>query len=244
MVSEQTTKFLWDVKFPNECKELPYDYLTEHERILVDKCVNHETLTEQEQKELKQLLHDYRPYFKKYNTEVAEQNIEATQQIVKTQSQLLELIHDKSQYRIDMNYYINGKRFLLQMRIKPYTDKQYLEGMGTQMGLFRDLNRDEKKLIAKAETKQPMSPEEHKMYQALSDKIMEKAYDLDNNLKIINEFLADRIEFVDDPEKTFEENLKFWEQIDLDTKTSLFHEVRGRLKLNDTFTEELFPPVR
>ena len=199
---------------------------------------------EQEQKELKQLLHDYRPYFKKYNTEVAEQNIEATQQIVKTQSQLLELIHDKSQYRIDMNYYINGQRFLLQMRIKPYTDKQYLEGMGTQMGLFRDLNRDEKKLIAKAETKQPMSPEEHKMYQALSDKIMEKAYDLDNNLKIINEFLADRMEFVDDPEKTFEENLQFWEQIDLDTKTSLFHEVRGRLKLNDTFTEELFPPVR
>ena len=143
-----------------------------------------------------------------------------------------------------MNYYINGQKILLQMRIKPYTDKQYLEGIGTQMGLFRDLSRDEKKLVAKVETKQPMTPEEQKMYQALSDKIMEKAYDFDNSLDMINEFLADRIEFINDTEKTFEENLEFWRQIDLNAKTSLFHEVRGRLKLTDTFQEELFPPVR
>ena len=82
------------------------------------------------------------------------------------------------------------------------------------------------------------------MYQALSDKIMEKAYDFDNSLDMINEFLADRIEFINDTEKTFEENLDFWRQIDLNAKTSLFHEVRGRLKLTDTFQEELFPPVR
>lgn len=237
-------KFLWSTKFPDECKQLPFDYLTSSEQELATKCIDKVELTDDEKKQLQQILADYRPFFKKYNAEVAEENVEATQTIVKTQSELLRLLHDKERYRIDMNYYINGQKILLQMRIKPYTDKQYLEGIGTQMGLFRDLSREEKKLVAKVETKQPMTPEEQKMYQALSDKIMEKAYDFDNSLDMINEFLADRIEFINDTEKTFEENLDFWRQIDLNAKTSLFHEVRGRLKLTDTFQEELFPPVR
>lgn len=241
MVSEQTEKFLWETKFPTECEHLPYDYLTPDEQEVVTKCKNHETLTDQEQAHIKQLLYNYRPFFKEYDTEKLEENMDNTQNIVKTQSQLLEIIHDKSRYRIDMNYYLNGQKYLLQMRIKPYTDKQYLEGVGTQMGLFRDLNKEERKLIAKAETQQPMSSEESKMYKALLDKLNDKAYDLDNNVQVINEFLADRIEFINDTEKTFEENLKFWREIDLNAKTSLFHEVRGRLKLTDTFEEDLFP---
>ncbi len=237
-------KFLWATKFPDECKQLPFEYLSQEEQELATKCIDKVELTEDEKKQLQQILANYRPFFKKYNSKVAEENVEATRTIVRTQSELLRLLHDKERYRIDMNYYINGQKILLQMRIKPYTDKQYLEGIGTQMGLFRDLSREEKKLVAKVETKQPMTPEEQKMYQALSDKIMEKAYDFDNSLDMINEFLADRIEFINDAEKTFEENLEFWRQIDLNAKTSLFHEVRGRLKLTDTFQEELFPPVR
>ena len=237
-------KFLWATKFPDECKQLPFEYLSQEEQELATKCIDKAELTEDEKKQLQQILANYRPFFKKYNSKVAEENVEATRTIVRTQSEFLRLLHDKERYRIDMNYYINGQKILLQMRIKPYTDKQYLEGIGTQMGLFRDLSREEKKLVAKVETKQPMTPEEQKMYQALSDKIMEKAYDFDNSLDMINEFLADRIEFINDTEKTFEENLEFWRQIDLNAKTSLFHEVRGRLKLTDTFQEELFPPVR
>lgn len=244
MVSEQTEKFLWETKFPAECEKLPFDYLTPEEQEVVTKCLNHDELTPQEQAHLKQLLYNYRPFFKEYDTEKVENNMETTNNIVKTQSQLLEIIHDKNRYRIDMNYFLNGQKYLLQMRIKPYTDKQYLEGVGTQMGLFRDLSKNERKLIAKAETEQPMSPEESKMYKALIDKLQEKAYDMDNNVQVINEFLADRLVFIDDPEKTFEENLDFWKEVDLNAKTSLFHEVRGRLKLTDTFEEELFPTPR
>lgn len=243
-VSEKTEAFLWSTKFPDECKQLPYDYLETEEQELVDKCIQHEELTDEEKAHLKQILYNYRPFFEEYNTSKAEKSIESSKNIVKTQSQLLKLIHDPNRYRIDMNYWLNGEKFLLKMRIKPYTDKQYLEGINTQVSLFRDLNREERKLVAKAETKQPMSPEEAKMHQALMDKLKEKAYTEEYALTAINEFLADRIEFIDDTDTCFEENLQFWREVDLNTKTALFNEVRGRLRLNDTFEEELFPPVR
>lgn len=244
MVSEKTEAFLWSTKFPDECKQLPYDYLEKEEQEVVDKCIQHEELTDEEKSHLKLILKRYRQYFKDYNVEKAEKNYDAQINVIKTQSQLLELIHDKDRYRIDMNYWINGEKFLFQMRIKPYTDKQYLEGVGTQMGLFRDLGKEERKLIAKAETGQPMSPEESKMHRALMDKLNDKIYSEDFSIRMINEFLADRMEFVEDTGLKFEEKLSFWKEIDLNTKTALFHEVRGRLHLNDTFEEELFPPVR
>lgn len=244
MVSKQTEKHLWEVKFPNECELLPYEYLSLDEQKVVDKCINREQLTDDEKYQVKALLSNYMPYFKDYNIPQVEKNIEKTNKIITTQSQLLKLIHDKDNYRINMNYWINGEKYLLKMRIKPYTDKQYLEGIGTQMGIFRDLKLEERKVISKAESKQPMSPEEKNMFDAIIDKLNEKAADAEYNMKIITEFLADRIEFIDDPETTFEENVKFWEEVDLNTKTVLFHEVRGRLKLNDTFEEDLFPAVR
>lgn len=244
MVSEVTEKRLWEVKFPDECKQLPLDYLEDDEKILAEKCMNREELTEEEKKKLKKLLQSYRPYFKDYNGDAVEKNIESSKKVIKTQSELLRLVHDESRYRIDMNYYLNGEKYLLQMKIKPYTDKQYLEGVGTQVGLFRDLPVDERKLISKAEAKQPMTHEETKMYNALMDKLNDKVYTMEFNLKIINEFLADRLTFIDDENTTFEERLKFWEEIDINTKTSLFHEVRGRLRLTDTFEEDLFPSIR
>lgn len=244
MVSEKTEVFLWSTKFPDECRQLPYDYLENDEQKLVDKCINHEELTDEEKSDLKQILYNYRPFFKEYNSDNAEKSIEKSRNVIKTQSQLLEIIHDQNRYRIDMNYWINGEKFLFQMRIRPYTDKQYLEGVGTQMGLFRDLNKEERKIIAKAEAKQPMNPEEAKMHQALMDKLNDKIYSEEFSIRMVNEFLADRMEFIDDVDISFEEKLSFWQEIDLNTKTALFHEIRGRLHLNDTFEEELFPPVR
>ncbi|MDO5849313.1 MAG: hypothetical protein Q4P18_07245 [Methanobrevibacter sp.] len=244
MISPATEKYLWDSKFPEECKLLPYDYLEFTEQELVDKCIAKEELSEDEKAMLKLLLNRYRKHFKEYNLSKAEESVEQANKIINTQSQLLEIIHDKSRYRIDMYYWLNGERYLLQMRIKPYTEKQYIEGASTQMGLFKDLDINEKKVMAKAEMGQTLSPEEVQMIKALNDKLNEKLGTAEYNLQVLNEFLADRIEFIGDEETTFEENLLFWKQVDLNTKASLFHEVRGRLKLTDTFQEDLFPAVR
>lgn len=244
MVSEKTQKFLWDTKYPRECKKLPYEYLEDDEKELVDKCIAKEDLTEEEQKNILGLLKDYRSFFDEYDADKIEKTMEKSENIVKTQSQLLALIHDKNRYRIDMNYWINGEKYLLQMRIKPFTDKQYLEAQENQFGIFDDLNKEERKLVSKAEAQQPMSPEESKMYKSVMDKIQEKTEDEEFLIQMVNEFLADRIEFVDDPQTSFEDNIKFWQEVDLGTRVSLFHELRGRLQLNETFKEDLFPAVR
>lgn len=244
MVSDSTEKWLWDKKFPDECQQLPLDYLETEEKALAEKCINKEDLTETEKSQIKQLLYNYRPFFKKYNSDKAVESIENNLNVIKTENELLRLLHDPNRYRIDMNYWLNGVKYVLQLRIKPITEKQHIDTLGTQLGLFKDLKQDEKKLIAKAETQQPMSAEETKMYQALMDKINEKVYNYEYNVQIINEFLASRVEFVNTELNSFEERLSFWKEIDLNTKTALFTEVRGRLRLSDTFQDELFPPVR
>ena len=243
-MDEKTEKFLWDTKYPRECKKLPYEYLEEDEKTLVDKCINKEELTEEERKNILSLLNDYRGLFKDYDAEKLEENLEASDKIIKTQSELLRLIHDKDRYRIDMNYWINGEKYLLQMRIKPFTDKQYLEAQEDQFGLFADLNTDERKLVNKGQSKQVMSPEESKMYNHLMDKLNERAEDEEFMIEVVDKFLADRIEFIGEENTSFEENLKFWVEVDLGTRISLFWEVRDRLQLKETFREDLFPAVR
>lgn len=243
-MDEKTEVFLWDTKYPRECKKLPYEYLEADEQTLVDKCVNKEELTDEEKKQILSLLKDYRGLFKEYDVERIEENLETSEKIVKTQSELLRLIHDKDRYRIDMNYWINGEKYLLQMRIKPYTDKQYLEAQENQFGIFDDLNIEERKIVSKSQNKQPLSPEEQKMHKHIIDKINEKVEDNDFLIKMVNEFLADRIEFIGDEKTSFEDNILFWKEVDLGTRISLFHEVRERLRLGETFREDLFPAVR
>lgn len=243
-MDEKTIEFLWDTKYPRECGKLPYEYLEEDEKILVDKCVNKEELTEEEQKEILSLLKDYRGFFQEYDAEKLEENLEASDKIIRTQSELLRLIHDENRYRIDMNYWINGEKFLLQMRIKPYTDKQYLEAQENQFGIFDDLNIEERKIVSKAQNNQPLSPEEDKMRKHIMDKLNAKLEDNDFLIEMVDEFLADRIEFIGGEETTFEENVRFWKELDLGTRISLFHEVRDRLKLGETFREDLFPSTR
>lgn len=244
MSNEHIDKHMLKTRFPYECERLPWEYLEEHEKILAEKCINHETFTPEELAELKLLLKNYRPFLKKYDVKQAEENIQTTDNIIKTQSQLLELLHDGKRYRVDMNYWLNGEKYLLQLKIRPFTDKQYLEGIGSQLGVFRDLNKNEKMLINKANNNEPLSPEEEKMHQSILDKINEKLEDNDAQIDLLTKFLADRLDFIDDEELSFEEKYKFWDTIELTYRVSLFNKVKSILNLNDTFEEELFPSVR
>lgn len=244
MSNENIDKHMLKTRFPLECEKLPWEYLEENEKILAEKCINHEELTPEELSNLKLLLKTYRPFLKKYDVKQAEENIETTDNIINTQSQLLELLHDEKRYRIDMNYWMNGKKYILKLKVKPFTDKQYLEGIGSQLGIFRDLNKNEKMLINKANNNETLSPEEEKMHQSILDKINEKLENNESQMEVMTKFLADRIDFVGDVQLSFEEKYEFWKQMELTYRVSLFNKVKGILQFNDTFEEELFPPVR
>ena len=243
MSNENIDKHMLKTRFPLECERLPWEYLEEDEKILAEKCINHEEFTPEELADLKLLLNNYRPFLKKYDVKQAEENIKTTDKIIKTQSELLELLHDKKRYRIDMNYWLNGEKYLLKLKVRPFTDKQYLEGIGSQLGIFRDLNKNEKILINKANNNETLSPEEEKMHKSILNKINKKLEDDEAQVELMTKFLADRLDFVDE-QLSFEEKFKFWSEIELTYRVSLFNKVKGILQFNDTFEEELFPPVR
>lgn len=240
MAREDIDKHLLEHTYPLECENLPFDQLGAEEQRLVLKCVEHEDFSEEELKDLKKLLMQYRAVSKKYNIKEVEKNIETQENIIRTQSDLLRLLHDENRFLISMNYWINDKKYLLKMRIKPFTDKQYLEGLGEQLGLFRDLSIDDKKLINKA-NQQQLTPEEAKLHQAIMDRINKKLEESDSQVEMMTKFLADRLNFIDDEELPFEEKYAFWKTVELNYRFALFNKVRSVLHLNDTFEEELFP---
>lgn len=228
-------------RFPEECKRLPYEYLEEYEKELVDKCINHEDLTEEELTSLKVLLSRYRPHLKNYDSVEIEKSLDDNLKIIKTSDELLRLLNDPNRFRIDMNYNIGDETFLLKLKIKQLPDSDYISLLDTQTRVFRDLNDSERKVYAKAMNQQPLSPEEANMQKHIQEKINEKILDYEGNAQDITQILARIVDFVDDPEKTYPEKLSFWKQIDLPSRLLLFQKIRQKLNIADKTEEELFP---
>ena len=231
-------------RFLEECKRLPYEYLEPYEKELADKCLNKKILSDKELADLKEMLGNYRPFLKKYDSVELEENLDQNLKIIKTSDELLRLLNDPNRFRIDMNYTIGNETFLLKLKIKQLPDSDYISLLDTQTRVFRELNDSEKRVYAKASTNQQLSPEEAKMQKHIQDKINERAVDYESNAQDITEMLARIVDFVDDPDKTYTEKLYFWQQIDLPTRILLFNKIKEKLNISDKTEEELFPTPR
>lgn len=231
-------------RFVEECKQLPLDYLEPFEKELAEKCINKENFSDEELLKLKQLLSKYRPYFNEYDIPSVEESLEQNLKIIRTSDELLRLLNDPDRFRIDMNYTIGGETFLLKLKIRQLPDSDYISLLDTQTRVFRDLNDSEKRVYAKAANGNAMSPEETNMMNSIQDKINEKVLDYESNAQDITEILARIVDFVDDPEKTYNEKLAFWKQIDLPSRILLFKKIKTRLNISDKTEEELFPTPR
>lgn len=228
--------------FIEECRRLPYEYLEDYEKDLVDKCLREEISSQNEITALKEMLGRYRPFLKKYDSVEIEQNLDQNLKIIKTSDELLRLLNDPNRFRIDMNYTVGDETVLLQLKIRQLPDSDYISLLDTQTRVFRDLNDTEKKVFAKASVNpKSLSPEEVKMQKHIQDKINERAVDYESNAQDITEILARIVDFVDDPDKTYTEKLYFWQQIDLPARLLLFNRIKNKLNISDKTEEELFP---
>lgn len=231
------------VRFPEECKRLPFEYLEEHEKIIADKCINQEKLSEGELSDLKRLLAEYRPFLRKYDVEEVEKNLEKNLNVIKTSDELLRLLDDENRYRIDMNYKIGDETYLLKLKIRQIPDDDYIRLLDAQTKIFRDLTNSEKKVYAKMAQNQQLTQEELNMQKHIQDKINEMTFDFGNRSQDITQILAKTVDFVDDPEKPYHEKLNFWKKIDLSVRVLLFNKVREKLNIQDDLNENLFPDV-
>lgn len=231
------------IRFPEECKRLPMEYLEESEKTLANKCINHEQLTDKELSDLKKLLNDYRPFMKRYDPIKIEENLEENVRTIKSSSELLRLLDDPNRYRFDMHYKINGELVRLQFRLKPVSDTEYIELLDVQTRIFKDLDKNEKLVYSKLTNGQVMSPEEEKMVQHIQDKIVEKFGDVDRNNDNILNFLIDHVEFIDDTALPRSERERFWREMDLGTRALVYNKCKDILKIDEELEVDLFPSI-
>lgn len=241
---KEINDFLLNVRFPEECKTLPIEYLDDYEQDIVRKCINHEELTSEELSNLKKLLADYRPFIKRYDLIKIEKNLEENVRTIKSSSELLRLLDDPNRYRFDMHYKINGELVRLQFRLKPVSDTEYIELLDIQTRIFKDLDKNEKLVYSKVTNGQPISPEEEKMMQHIQDKIVEKFGDVDKNNDYILNFLIDHVELLNDTSLSRTEREYFWKEIDLGTRALVFNKCKDILKIDEELEVDLFPSLR
>lgn len=231
-------------RFPEECKRLPFEYLDEKEKIIAEKCINQEQLTDQEFQDLKKLLADYRPFLSRYDVIQLEENIDENIKTIKSSSELLQVLEDPDRYRFDMHYKVNNQLMRLQFRLKPVSDTEYIELLDAQTKIFKDLDKNEKIVYSKYTNGQEISPEESKMIQHIQDKIVEKYGDIDKNNDTILDFLVNHVELLNDTTLSYEERLHFWSTMDLGTRTLVYNKCKNILKIDEELEVDLFPSLR
>lgn len=230
-------------RFPEECKRLPLGYLEPSEKELAEKCINHEEFTEEEVEELRELLARYREYFTKYDSVDLEENLEANIKVIKSSTELLNILDDPNRYRFDMHVKLNGQIYRLEFRLKPLADNEYMDLLDAQTRVFRDLNKSEKMVFSKATNDVPLSPEEEKMMQSIQDKIVEKLGDVDKNNDVITEFLIDHVELVDDADLNKTQRKKFWYKMDIGSRVLIYNKCKEIVRIDEDLEVDLFPDV-
>jgi Asp-tRNA(Asn)/Glu-tRNA(Gln) amidotransferase C subunit len=230
-------------RFPEECKRLPLGYLNPEEKMLAEKCINHEEFTEDEVEDLRELLGRYREYFSKYDSVEVEENLDANIKVIETSAELLSLLDDPNRYRFDMHCRIQGQIFRLAFRLKPLADNEYLDLLNVQTRIFRDLNKSEKLVFSKATSGMPLSKEEEKMQQSIQDKIVDKLGDVDKNGDEITTFLINHVELVGDTDLTKKERKKLWQTMDIGSRVLIYNRCKEIIRVDEDLEVELFPDV-
>lgn len=237
-------EFAYKVRFPEECKKLPMEYLTPEEQQLATKCINQDPISNDELKQLKQLLANYRPYMKEYDVQQVEKNLEDNVRIIKSSKELLSLLDDPNRYRFDMHYKLNGELLRLQFRIKPLSDGEYTDLLSVQTRIFRNLDNNQKATYAKMLRNMELTPEETKMQQQIQDKIIEILGDVDDSNERVTQFLIDHVEMsADDETLPHEIQVKLWHTIDIGTRNLVYAKCKEILKIDEDLETELFPAI-
>ena len=236
-------KYALENIFPEEAKRLPLGYLEDNEKRLAEKCINGEEFTEEELSQLQILLEKYRKYFKKYDSVELEENLDANIKVIKSSTELLNILDDPNRYRFDMHVKLNGQIYRLEFRLNPLSDNEYMDLLDAQTRVFRDLNKSEKMVFSKATNGVPLSPEEEKMQQSIQDKIVEKLGDVDKNNDVITNFLISHVELVDDADLNKAQRKKFWYKMDIGSRVLIYNKCKEIVRIDENLEVDLFPDV-
>ena len=236
-------EFLLSTQYLEEAKQIPLEILENNEeKGLISKCRMESELSDEELNDLKQLLAKYRGALNKVNPAEIEENVTKTRRIIRSEKELLKLIDNQENYKLQMIYILpNGEEVILDLRVSPLTDSQAINEMQAHLDLFKELNTDERIVWSKAMSgQQIVTPEEKKLAEHVIHKYEETEYNMEAKADKMREFLARQVEFSETDFRTYKQKLNFWNKIRIETIIDLYNKVRQILQLNEIKTEDLF----
>lgn len=234
---EALEKQLLKTTFPLECESIPLEALSEKEQKIVQKCINHEDINDNEFTILKKVLQQYRPLIQKYKPKETVEQVEETKNLIKTEQDLLDIL-DKPERRIlHVNLPLDDKVYELDFELLPLEDSRVVQSLETQVDLFKDYSEHDKLVYAKAQSGQVISKEEKAIVDKINREINEKAGE--HYSEIVDGLLTSQLRL---PDSSMDEDKRreFWSKFPFNPKFAIYMKVQDRLGLTETNTESLF----
>ena len=231
-------KHLLETKFPMECNELPFDALSQEELLVVNKCMAHQDLTDEEFTLLKATLQKYRGYISKYQPSETIDAMGKTVEIINTEQELLDILDDEKNKLLRVHLTYNEKILQLDFEILPVNDSRIVDYLEMNIDLFKDYSEEEKRTFMSAQEGEPISPEE----QAMVDKMTKELNAIagEEKSKLIDGFLASQLR-LPHSSQDYSKRLEFWKKFPFLEKWAIVAKVEDRLGLTQKSNEKLFP---
>jgi rhodanese-related sulfurtransferase len=228
---------LLEEEFPNEAAQLiDLDNLSEYERNLLNKCLNHEHINDDEFKDLKKLLNDYRPYLEKYKPAETIEAVEKTKRTIATEKDFLDMVENADNI-LKINIPFRGELFPAELEILPLEDSRMINQLSVHVDLFKGMEPEDILLYNDAQQGKELTKEEQAIVDKMNKEINERASE--NRMKQIDDLLASQTR-LKDSDADYDTRLKFWQRFNFQAKFAIYFKVEDMLGLNEEITNKLF----
>lgn len=231
-------KHLLKTQFPLECQELPLESLNQEELLVVNKCMAHQDLTDDEFTLLKKTLQKYRESINKYKPTETINAMEQTVQIIRTEKDLLDILDDETNKFLKVHLTYNSKVYEMDFEILPIDDSRIVDYMQMNIDLFKDYSKEETELFLKSQNNEELTSEEQAMVEKMTIEI--NAIAGQEKSKMVDGFLASQLRLPESSQE-YHERLLFWKKFPFLEKWAIVQKVEDRLGLVERSNEELFP---
>ena len=231
-------RHLLKTQFPMECQELPLEALSQEELIVVNKCMGHQELTDDEFTLLKATLQKYREIINTYKPTETIEAMEKTVQIIRTEQDLIDILDNPSNKILKVNLTYNNQLYPLEFEILPVDDSRIVDYMQMNIDLFKDYNEDEKQLFMKSQQGEELTPEEIAVVEKMNRELSEIASQ--EKTRLIDGFLASQLR-LPESSQDYQKRKEFWNKFPFMEKWAIVQRVEEKLGLTEKSNKELFP---
>ena len=224
-------------KFPEEAEQIiGVDGLSDYETKLLNKCIHHNPIDDDEFKDLKRLLNDYRPYISKYKPNETLEAVDKTKRIIQTEQDFLDMV-DNTHNELHINIPFQGELYPVDLEILPLEDSRMIRQLSQHVDLFKGLEPDEILLFNDAQQGKELDEKERAIVDKITREIEERASE--NRMEQIDDLLASQTKLKGST-ADYQTRLQFWKKFNFQAKFAIYFKVEDILGLNEDITNRLF----